>query len=150
MDIEKARKLFPKYFENIELPTVAKEQVIEVYRACSTRKIERESFLNTYEENGNQISVGGKLDDPQEYCLSTYFKLNDVKRFVVIDSKYQPPWTLAKGHTTKEDGVSCKSKEWKKTRSSHVDWWLYLGAEPWLVFEEVLYDEEFERISSRK
>ena len=150
MDVEKAKKIFPAYFENFEIPSAAIEQEIEVYRACRTGKIERESFLNSYEENGYSISADGSIDDPQEYCLSTYFRLNDVKRFVILDSKFQPPWRLAKGHTTKEDGLSCKSKEWKKTKSSHVDWWLYIGAEPWLAFEEVSYDDELRKISAQE
>lgn len=96
------------------------------------------------------MSADGQADDPQEYCLSTYVRLNDVKRFVIIDSKYQPPWLLAKGHTTKEDGVSCLSKEWQKRKNSHVDWWLYVGAKSWKAFEEVSYDDELRKISAKE
>ncbi|MBQ9521997.1 MAG: hypothetical protein IJR72_05445 [Oscillospiraceae bacterium] len=140
-----AKKVFPAYFENFTLPETAQEQEIEVYRACRTRKIERESFLNTYEENSFKVPPDKTEDDPQVYCLSTYRKLRDVKRFVIADSKYQPPWALAKGHTTKVDGLSCETKSWKKKfRSSHVDWWLYEGAEPWLAFEVTTYEKETE------
>lgn len=139
---ERTRKIFPAYFSNFTIPDAAKEQEISVYRACPTRTIEPASFLNTYEENGNAISPNGDLADPQEYCLSTYIRLKDIKRFVIIDSKHQPPWTLAKGSTNPEDGPSCKTSEWKQTRNSHVDWWLYLGAKPWESFKEVSYEEE--------
>lgn len=147
---EQIKKVFPAFFENFQLPAEAKEQEIAVYRACRTRKLERESFLCTYEENGFRITADGKEDDPQEYCMSTYAKLKDVSRFVVVDSKYQPPWALAKGHTTAKDGVSCATRDWKeKYRSSHVDDWLYEGAEPWTAFELVDYDEELERTVSK-
>ena len=145
MNGEQMKKVFPAYFSNFQLPAAAKEQEIAVYRACRTHKLERESFLCTYEENGFRITAGGKEDDPQEYCMSTYAKLKDVRRFVVADSRYQPPWTLAKGHTTVKDGVSCGTKEWKeKHKSSHVDDWLYEGAEPWTAFELIDYDEEYD------
>ena len=151
MNGEQMKKVFPAYFCNFQLPAAAKEQKIAVYRACRTHKLERESFLCTYEENGFRIKVGGKEDDPQEYCMSTYAKLKDVRRFVVADSKYQPPWTLAKGHTTVKDGVLCGTKEGKeKHKSSHVDDWLYEGAEPWTAFELIDYDEEYERTISKR
>lgn len=144
MDVERIKKIFPSYFENFRLPEAAIEQEIEVYRACKTRKIERESFLNSYEENGFKIPPDCDKNDPQQYSLSTYFRLNDIKRFVTIDSQYNPPFVLAKGHTTADDGRSCKSKDWKKCKNSHVDWWLYVGAEPWRAFEETTYEHEKE------
>ena len=150
MDVNTIQKVFPEYFKNFQMPEVAKEQEIEVYRACRTGKIEKDSFLNSFEENGYCISADGSIDDPQEYCLSTYYKLKDVKRFVVVDSKFQPPWLLAKGTTIKDAGVSCKTKEWKQTKGSHVDWWLYEGAEPWLAFEEKEYEEESKAVSAAK
>lgn len=145
MDSSKVKKVFPAYFSNFLLPEAAIEQTISVYRACPTRKIEKASFLNTYEENGYQVPVGMQADDPQVYCLSTAFRLKDVKRFVTINSAYNPPFLLAKGHTTKTDGLSCKTSDWKKTKSSHVDWWLYAEATPWIAFEETTYEHENEQ-----
>lgn len=145
MDIEHMKKVFPKYFSNFEykIPDVAIEQEIEVYRACPTRKLERESFLNTYEENGFKVAVGHDPKDPQQYCLSTCTNLKDIKRFVVHVSKFREPFLLAKGHTTRKGGLSCITKKWKpKQRGSHVDWWLYNDAEPWLAFEVTDYESE--------
>lgn len=143
MDRETATKVFPAYFKSIKLPPQARGQELAVYRACPTHKIEKASFLNSYEENGFCVSPDMDADDPRQYSLSTYIALKDIKRFVVIDSRYQPPWLLAKGHTTREDGLSCKTKDWKKGyKSSHVDWWLYEGAQPWAAFEEITYNEE--------
>lgn len=142
LEVSQLAARFPAYFQNFKLPDAAREQCIDVYRACRTHKVERASFLNTYEENGFAVSVGKRADDPQEYCLSTYWRLRDIHRFVAIDAKFSPPHTLARGHTHPSCGLSCKSKEWKRCRNSHVDWWLYEGAEPWKHFEEVSYEEE--------
>lgn len=150
MDTERIEKIFPKYFENFQLPETAIEQEIEVYRACPTRKIERASFLNTYEENGFRVPPDKDIHDPQVYCLSTAFRLKDVKRFVILESKYQPPWLLARGRTTKVDGRSCKTRDWKKHKGSHVDWWLYVDAKPWLAFEETTYEYEYEHFPERR
>ena len=152
-----ARKVFPSYFQNFRLPVQAVEQELEVYRACPTRRIEKASFLNSYEENGFQIPPDLANDNPQVYCLSLSSTLKGIKRFTAITAKYQPPFLLAKGHTTKEDGVSCKSNEWKtyrnereRLRDSHVDWWLYDGAEPWLAFEETVYESEYDNFPERR
>ena len=145
MDVDRIQKVFPSYMEHINLPDCAKEQKISVYRACQTRKIERESFLNTFEENGFQITVGGKEDDPQEYCLSTYTRPKDLKRFVLHSDKYDPPWLLAKGCTAPSCGKSCRTRDWKHTKSRHVDWWLYENSSPWEHFQEADYETEEEK-----
>ena len=62
MNGEQMKKVFSAYFSNFQLPAAAKEQEIAVYRACRTHKLERESFLCTYEENGFRITAGGKED----------------------------------------------------------------------------------------
>lgn len=150
MDTQKMCKVFPTYFSNFAMPTKAKEQELEVYRACPTRKIEKASFLCTYEENGFKVTVGKAKDDPQEYGMSTCIRLKDVKRFVTIDSKYSPPYLLAKGITHPDCGKSCLTKDWKdgySKKSSHVDYWLYTGTEPWLFFEEKDYETEQQSFS---
>lgn len=145
MTTKQIEKKFPAYMENIKLPDCAKEQEFVVYRACRTRKIEKASFLNSYEENGFKVFdyPGLAKDDPQHFCMSVYAKIKDLKRFCSINqTKYQPPYLLAKGVTVGSCGVSCLTKDWKKTKNSHVDWWLYEGAAPWKYFEEVNYETE--------
>lgn len=146
MDKEKIAKKFPSYFENFEMPEWAREQELLVYRACATGKVDKLSFLNSYEENGFQISAGGNPDDPQEYSLSTYTRFKDVKRFMKLDSRFGVPFVIAKGITKPIHGISLATKEWKtklgiKYKGSHVDWWLYEDSEPWNEFEEVKEDE---------
>lgn len=150
MELQEIEKRFPAYFENFSLPECAAEQEIEVYRACETRKIERASFLNTYEEKGFEVPVDMAADDPRVYSLSTYENPKDLKRFVAIDAKFSPPFLMAKGTTHPSCGPSCPTRKWKGGKGSHVDWWLYEGAEPWVHFVEVDYDEELARFRARK
>ena len=151
MDEKQGKKKFPSYFENFEMPEWAREQELEVYRACATGKVDEKSFLNSFEENGFQVSLGGEEDDPQVYSLSSYTKFKDVKRFMTMDSRFGVPFKIAKGITKPVHGICLETKEWKrnlgiKYRGSHVDWWLYENAEPWKEFEEVILDEDREYI----
>ena len=75
-------KKFPAYFSNFEIPEWAKPDALEVYRACSTGRVDRESFLNSYEENGFKPLPGIEITEPSMYSLSTYTKYRDVKRFM--------------------------------------------------------------------
>lgn len=146
MKRQSIEKKFPSYFKNFEMPKWAREQELEVYRACATGKVDRLSFLNSFEENGFEISLGGEISDPQEYSLSTYIKYRDVKRFMKMDSRFGIPFVIAKGITDGRHGIALETKEWRKNigekyKGSHVDWWLYEKAEPWQEFEEVKKDE---------
>lgn len=87
-----------------------------------------------------KISKDGDEHDPQEYSLSTYIKFRDVKRFMVMDSRYGVPFVIAKGVTKPVHGICLETREWKrnlgiKYKGSHVDWWLYTDAEPYKEFE---------------
>lgn len=142
MTEEQIERKFPSYFSNFEIPEWAREQELEVFRACATGKVDRISFLNSYEENAFHISIGGDIQDPQEYSLSTYLKFRDVKRFMTLTSKFQVPFVIAKGKTNPIHGLCLETKEWrkkqgKKYKGSHVDWWLYIDAEPWKEFEVI-------------
>lgn len=146
MTREQAQKKFPSYFENFVMPEWAREQELEVYRACATGKPDRNSFLNSFEENNFHVSIAGDITDPQEYSLSTYMRFKDVKRFMTMDSRYGIPYVIAKGITKPVHGICLETKEWKKRqglkyRGSHVDWWLYEGSQPWIEFKEVTEHE---------
>lgn len=146
MTKEQIAKKFPSYFINFEMPEWAREQELVVYRACATGKVDRLSFLNSFEENGFAVSAGGDAADPQEYSLSTYTKYKDVKRFMALDSRYGVPFVIAKGITNPIHGICLETREWRaklgaRCRSSHVDWWLYEEARPWEEFEEVIQGE---------
>lgn len=138
--MNKLRKKFPSYFDRFELPEGAKEQRIEVFRACKTSKIDKESFIPTFEENGYSYLHNDDSSDPGVYSLSTYEKLKDIKRFAVTNRDCRPPYKIAKGITEPECGPSQRTKERKKERnpkykSSHVDWWIYENEKPHQHFE---------------
>ena len=134
------KKTFPRYFEKFEIPVWARPQELHVYRACATGKADRESFLNTYEENGFSVMPGQAENDPSQYSLSLYTKYRDVRRFMSITSKYHVPFAIAEGKTNPVYGICLETKEWKKhmgekSKTSHVDYWLFEGATPWLDFQ---------------
>jgi len=136
---------FPAYFSKFKLPKEAKEKVLCVYRACRSGAVDKESFMNTYEENGFAVPDYLKEDDPSAYSMSCYLKVKDLKRFCSV-TKRPMPLPLAFGKTVPIYGVCVLTKEWKKeSKSSHVDWWLYENAEPWNAFDEVNYEEEYRR-----
>lgn len=135
---------FPSYFKNFELPNLAGENHYNVYRACRTGLADAQSFLCTFEQNGFQISQGAEITEPDQYSLSTYEKPKDVKRFATMNSEFGVPFKIAVGTTDPIYGYSKRSKEWnpKKCKTSHVDWWLFENAKPYVSFELI---ENFER-----
>lgn len=152
MTEEKLRKKFPAYFKNFEMPKWAKEQELLVYRACRTGKVDQGSFLNSYEEAGYKLPVGASKDEPAQYSLSTYTKFKDTKRFMKFTNGFGKPYVIAKGITEPRFGLCLEDKVWiakrreigeevRKSRSSHVNWWLYEDATPWEVFKKVDLDE---------
>lgn len=135
-------KKFPSYFSEIsnkygiELPPsdAINSPPLDVYRACKSRKIEKESFLNSYEENGFNAPFG-REDDPSSYSMSVYTKLKDLKRFTKIrPPKYPQPCTIAKGTLDENMG------KWKLSdnrKNSHVDFWQFSDYPIWEKFKEV-------------
>ena len=138
---ERIKKMFPKYFDRFELPEEAHEESLRVYRACRSGKCDKDSFLPTFEEKGFRIEEGDDPKDPGIYALSTYEKPRDIKRFADMTSDMKVPYTIAVGYTDPAYGQIQRTRERKrkegnrKYKSSHVDWWLYEGANPHKVFE---------------
>lgn len=146
--MDRLEKIFPTYFENFELPEGAKEQTINVFRACRTNLVEKESFLPSFEEKGYCYTDKDDPTNPSVYSLSTYEKPKDVKRFAITNSEYKKPFKIARGVTEPSCGPSQRTKEReKKRKDSHVDWWLYEGAEPFKSGDFNLIDD-FEKFLS--
>ena len=70
-------KEFPDYFKNFELPKEFDTDEFVVYRACRTCNLDRESFLNSYEEAGYMVSDTHK-NNPSTYSMSVYSNPKDV------------------------------------------------------------------------
>lgn len=135
---ERVTRVFPEYFRNFTLPEGAHEERIKVYRACRTGECDRLSFLPTYEEKGCQLNETDDATDPSLYSLSSYENPKHVKRFAAMTSDLQVPYKIAEGYTDPQYGLVQRTKERMiKTRSSHVDWWLYQDAAPQNSFEMI-------------
>lgn len=135
-------RIFPDYFERFELPEGARSESIKVYRACKSGKCDRKSFLPTFEENGFVVDDGADEKDPGQYSLSTYEKPTHVKRFAGVMYDIKEPCRIAMGETNPIYGLVQRTKERKKCKSSHVDWWLYKEATPYMEFQII---EDFDK-----
>jgi hypothetical protein len=128
-------RIFPKYFEQFKMPKGAREEMIQVYRACKSGKCDAISFVPTYEERGCNIYEWEDKKDPGLYSLSTYAKPKDVKRFATMDSDMHVPYKIAIGKTDPKWGLVQPTKERVSKKTSHVDWWLYKDARPYESFQ---------------
>jgi len=127
-------KKFPSYFKSFKFPICACDapaEPIKCYRACKTRNVDVESFTPSFAENDYRV-IGDDKSDPSEYSLSVYGKIKDVKRFAATNGNYNPPYRIALGSTEPCCGIAQETRKWKKTKSksSHIDWWLYENALP--------------------
>lgn len=127
---------FPDYFKEFTMPLGAKEQEITAFRACATGCVDKESFTPSYEESLFQIPPGHDKSDPSVYSLSLFEKYRDIKRFMNLTSKYKKPYLIAVGLTHPSCGPCQRTKERLGKKTSHIDWWLYKGAEPHIHFKE--------------
>lgn len=143
MKKEKAQKLFPLYMRHISLPDGAASEEAEVFRICKTGKVEKDSFLPTYEEYKMDDRIEElDLSNPGSYSLSVWEKKRDARRMHTFFSKKIPAVIVAKGITATECGMIQRTREREgKNKKSHIDWWLYEDSEPHKYFEEVnIYD----------
>lgn len=142
----KIEKIFPDYFDRFEMPKEAKEESIKVYRACRSGRCDKDSFLPSFEENGFQLShPSDDPTDPGQYSLSTYEKPKDIRRFAAVTGDMKPPYKIAIGETNPRHGLTQRTRERRKCKSSHVDWWLYKDATPYDEFEIIEdFDAYFE------
>lgn len=145
MTTEQMMKKFPSFFSsnNVTLPSKFDTEEYTVYRACITGQVEKDSFLCTYVEQGFSINPSSTYF-AGEFSLSVYANPKHFKRFLSVDRRAQHPWTIAKGCTDMNMGPhKVSSPDFFPKRKSHIDWWLYDGAQPWLNFELCNEDELF-------
>lgn len=141
MDIKDIEKKFPAGFPKEKLPEGAKEESITVYRICRTGAVEEKSFLPSYlDELSHTKENDGESEDIGFYSLSTYEKERDARRRLKFFRGKQPAAIAAKGTTDVSCGVVQRTKERTGQKDSHVDWWLYEGAEPHKYFSKIDLD----------
>lgn len=140
MDINKLKKKFPTYFPVDKLPKEAKEEEIEVFRACKYGFCSK-SFLSYYEEwkNCKSKPKGYNEEDIGTYSMSCFEDINDLnkmlRKFKNVFKEYKS-LLLSKGKTNIKCGIILKAKDINKS-GSHVDFWLYKNAEPIKYFEAI-------------
>lgn len=144
MTCEQMTKKFPSFFSSngVILPEKFDSDEYEVYRACITGRVEEKSFLCTYVEQEFTINPNAN-NLASQFSLSVYANPKHLKRFLTITRKAQHPWSIAKGFTDQKMGphkISTSNIHLFPKRESHIDWWLYEGAQPWLNF--TLCDEK--------
>ncbi len=118
---ERLKRIFLDYFKNFDLPEGAREESIQVYRACKSGKCDAVSFIPTFEEKGCIIDETDDITDPGLYSLSTYEKPNHIKRLASMNSDMQIPYKIAIGRTEPVYGLVQPTKERKAKAGSHVD-----------------------------
>lgn len=139
MDIDRLKKKFPTYFPVDKLPKEAKEEEIEVFRACKYGFC-RDSFLTTYEEcriykfktkSYNEEDIG-------TYSMSCFENIKELKSVLKKLNFYgrYKRLVLSKGKTNIECGIILRAKDIKKS-GSHVDFWIYENAKPIKYFEVI-------------
>lgn len=136
-------KKFPSAFPVDKLPKEAKEECIEVYRVCETGKVEADSFLPTYLDVLVQTKENVDDEDIGHFSMSVYEKWKDIKkRYKFFKKRRFPEAIIAKGVTDCSCGPVQRSGERTGQKDSHIDWWLYDGAQPHIFFEKVDLESE--------
>lgn len=143
---EEILKKFPIDFPTTKLPEGIKEEAIEVYRICRTGKVEEKSFLPTYldELSKTKENEGVEGQEIGYYSLSTYEKEKDARKKLRFFRGKQPIAIAAKGITDCSCGVIQRTKERRRCKDSHVDWWIYDGVCPHMFFHEVQLEDRRE------
>lgn len=136
-------KKFPVGFPIERLPEGIKEEEIEVYRICRSGKVEEGSFLPTYLDELSKTKENEDIGEQEigYYSLSTYEKKKDAKKRLKFFRGKQPDAIASKGKTDCSCGVIQRTKERTGCKNSHVDWWIYDGAQPHIYFCEVQLEE---------
>ena len=72
--------------------------------------------------------------------------------FAVLDENHPKPHKIAIGTTEPECGLVQRTRERKgKKAKSHIDWWLYEGAEPYKYFSIIAdFDKYYEMYKQAK
>ncbi len=134
---------FPVGFPIEKLPKGIKEEEIEVYRICRTGRIEEASFLPTYLDELSKTKENADIADPEigYYSLSTYEKERDARKKLKFFRGKRPDAIASKGITACSCGVVQRTRERTGCKDSHIDWWLYDGAQPHKLFCQVQLDD---------
>lgn len=131
---------FPSDFESRILPKEAKEDNRTVYRVMKYGKIDRRGFISTFEETKLGLRPPGKReldpDDPSVYSTSCHENKSDAEYCLKLLMRKNPSAFIVKGETERSCGPCQLTKERKKCKDSHVDWWIYEESNPEQYFKK--------------
>lgn len=131
---------FPDNFETDILPKDAKEESKNVYRVIKYGKIDRESFIGTYEEIQRGLIPPKRimdLNNPGIYSTSCNMAYEDAEYALNMFMRHHPEAFIAVGETKGSCGPSQLTSDREVRDDTHVDWWIYENTEPQNYFKEV-------------
>lgn len=131
---------FPENFEKDILPKGAKHEDKDVYRIIKYGKLDRDSFIGTYEEIQRHLIPPKKkmnLEDPGLYSTSCNIEYSEAEYVLNMMMRHYPEPFIAKGCTQKDCGPCQLTSEREERKGTHVDWWVYEETEPQKYFSEV-------------
>ncbi len=135
---------FPQGFHDKLLAVGAKEQELKVFRICKSGLINEDAFVGTMEESLRR-GKRRKFRDPDDvgnYSTSCHLKISDSRKILQHALRNPPHAIIAEGTIRPEKGLSQITAERKaECLDSHVDWWIYVDAQPHLDFKEVIENE---------
>lgn len=130
-------KLLPKDLPDIELSPV--------YRICTTGKIQKNSFLSTYEEDlMNPNRKRHSLNDPGTFGTSVFMTPQTTKNALKCLTRHHPEAYIIIGTASSSLGPvqETYNRTHNKRDKDHVDWWLYADSDPSHIFKR--YEQEIE------
>lgn len=142
--MKKYPKCFPENFETDILPKNAKNENKFVYRIIKYGKINRDSFIGTFEEINRGLIPRKKflnLSDPGLYSTSCNIKYSEAEYVLNMFMRHHPKVFIAKGETEGSCGPCQLTSEREERNDTHVDWWIYDEADPQIYFSEVVDNE---------
>ncbi len=137
---------FPKDIEKLAKDDGAENKSFDdVYRIAASGKIEKSTFLSTFEENNSDF-VNRDLQKKKElglddYSTSFFDKKKAALKILDLKKKYYDFPKLVKGKIRPCFGLSMKTIESKKRkrRKGHIDLWKYKNVDMSSFFE---YEKE--------
>jgi len=143
--------IFPNYFSENAISQIliyGKQANMHVYRVGKYGKDKTTAFLNYYDEVICGLKTVRKPEKYLEKCknnidklsVSCYLEMKDISYYFEITLKDDyPERVLLEGTTNHKCGLAQKTSEREKERrDSHVDWWIFKDATPWIYFNEVI------------
>lgn len=148
--MEEKKYIFPEYFSVNAKKLIllnGKPQNRHVYRVAKYGRDTTTAFLNYYDEvvlglktvRNKQKYLEKCKEEIDRLSISCYYDIKDIIYYYEITLKDSyPERILLESETNYKYGLSQVTSERKKeSTDSHVDWWLFKDATPWLIFNEV-------------